>query len=119
MTYQSHPSDKPTLVESTLNKIDVEGLKRDINKFREHYSEQALSFWSDWLNNIDKLVTVPDTWEWPMDALVSAERVKPFTADQSIPEQLRELQNKETATKTGKLGWAKSSNTGICLILSI
>ena len=39
---------------------------------------------------------MPDTWEWPMDALVSAQRVKTFTADQSIPEQLRELQDKET-----------------------
>ena len=84
------------LVWFTLNKIDVEGLKRDINKFREHYPEQAFSFWSDWLSSINKLVTVPDTWEWPLDVLVRAERVKPFTADQSVPEQLRELQEKET-----------------------
>ena len=61
LTYRSHPSDKPTecsLVTPTLNKIDEEGLKRDINKFRQHYTEQAFPFWSDWQNNIDKLVTV-------------------------------------------------------------
>ena len=124
LTHQNHPSDKPTecsLVKPTLNKIDVEGLKLDINKFREHCPEQAFCLWSDWQNNLDKLVTVSDTWEWPLDALVSAEREKPFTADQSIPPlaAYRTTGQGNSANKTGKFGWAKSRNTGICLILSI
>ena len=72
----SHPDGKPSLVKPVLDKIDVDGLKRDLTKFREHYPEQAFSFWSEWVNNVNDMATVPETWEWPLDALVLAERIK-------------------------------------------
>ena len=78
-----------------LDKIDVEGLKRDLSKFQEHYPEQAFSFWSEWVNNIDDLAAVPETWEWPLVALLAAEKVKPYNAEYSFPEHLQTLQDKE------------------------
>ena len=78
-----------------LDRIDVEGLKRDLNKFRDHYPEQAFSFWSEWVNNVDNLAAVPETWEWPLDAILIAEKIKPYTVDQSVPEHLQALQDKE------------------------
>ncbi|XP_044170950.1 uncharacterized protein LOC122955255 [Acropora millepora] len=73
---KSHPDGKPSLVKPVLDKIDVDGLKRDLTKFREHYPEQAFSFWSEWVNNVNDMATVPETWEWPLDALLLAERIK-------------------------------------------
>ena len=78
-----------------LDKINVEGLKRDLNKFREHYPEQVFSFWSEWVNNIDDLAAVPETWEWPLDVLLAAEKVKSYNAENSVPEHLQTLQDKE------------------------
>jgi len=46
-----------------LDKIDIEGLKRDLGKFREHYPETAVSFWSDWIDRVDELATLPEEWE--------------------------------------------------------
>lgn len=34
---KSIPTERPNLVQPTLNKIDVEALKRDLKKFEEHY----------------------------------------------------------------------------------
>ena len=93
--HQSQPSGTPSLVKPVLDKINVEGLKRDLNKFREHYLEQVFSFWSEWVNNIDDLAAVPETWEWPLDALLAAEKVKPYNAVYSVPEHLQTLQDKE------------------------
>ena len=67
-----------------LNKIDVDGLKRDLNKFIEHYPEQTFSFWSEWMNNVNDMATVPETWQWPLDAMLITEKIKPYTADHSV-----------------------------------
>ena len=93
--HQSQPSGTPSLVKPVLDKINVEGLKRDLNKFREHYPEQVFSFWSEWVNNIDDLAAVPETWEWPLDVLLAAEKVKSYNAENSVPEHLQTLQDKE------------------------
>ena len=79
-----------------MNKIDVEGLRRDLNKFQEHYPEKASSFWSTWVEKIDDLVAVPEEWEWPLDTLQSAEKVRPTPVDRAIPNHLQALQDKET-----------------------
>lgn len=79
-----------------MNKIDVEGLRRDLNKFQEHYPEKAASFWSTWVEKIDDLVAFPEEWEWPLDALQSAEKVRPTPVDRAIPDHLQALQDKET-----------------------
>lgn len=92
---KSHPGGKPSLVRPVLDRIDVEGLKRDLNKFRDHYPEQAFSFWSEWVNNVDNLAAVPEAWEWPLNAILIAEKIKPYTVDQSVPEHLQALQDKE------------------------
>ena len=39
----------------------MDGLKCDLDKFREHYTEQAFSFWSEWMNNVNDMATVSET----------------------------------------------------------
>ena len=87
-----------------LNKIDVDGLKRDLNKFTEHYPEQTFSFWSEWMNNVNDMATVPETWEWPLDAILITEKIRPYTADHSVPENLQALQDKE-CQPTKQVSW--------------
>ena len=79
-----------------LDKIDIEGLKRDLGKFKEHYPEKAFTFWSDWVDKVDELATLPEEWEWPLDALQIAEKIKPSAIDRSVPENLQSLQDKES-----------------------
>ena len=87
--------DKPALVQPTLDKIDVEGLRRDISKFRQHYPEQAANSWQNWLDRVHDLVELPDEWEWPVDKLSDADHVRPTAADTTAPEHLTQLRNKE------------------------
>jgi len=82
-------------VKPVLDKIDIEGLKRDLGKFREHYPETAVSFWSDWIDRVDELAALPEEWEWPLDAIQTAEKIKPATIDHSVPGHLQALQDKD------------------------
>lgn len=70
-------------------------MKRDLEKFREHYPERAFTFWNDWVQKLDELVTLPDEWEWPLDVIQAAEKIKPSATGQSVPETLQALQDKE------------------------
>jgi len=79
-----------------LNKIDTEGLRRDLDKFKEHYPEKAASFWSDWLDKVDEITALPEEWDWALDALQNAEKTRPSAIDRVVPEQLRALQDKES-----------------------
>lgn len=79
-----------------MDKIDIEGFKRDLGKFREHYPETAVSFWCDWIDRIDKLATLPEEWGWLLEVIQTAEKIRPSTIDQSVPGHLQALLDKET-----------------------
>ena len=87
-----------------LDKINVEGLKRDLNKFREHYPEQAFSFRSEWVNNIDDFAAVPETWEWPLDALLAAEKVKPYNAEYSFLNTFKHYRTRNASQQNRQVG---------------
>ena len=81
------------------------------------HPEQAFSFWSEWVNNIDDLASVPETWEWPLDAVLTAEKIKSYTADHSVPEHLHTLQDKEhQPTKQASCDGLNMMSKG-CIIL--
>ena len=86
----------PKLVQPTLDKIDITGLTRDLPKFERHYPEEAASFWSKWVEDIDQLLTLPDTWEWPLQTLLDAEKTRPVPAALAIPESITALHDKES-----------------------
>ena len=57
--FKTIPTGKPSLVQPTLNKIDVEALKRDLKKFEENYPVRVSRAWAQWLQDIDKLLELP------------------------------------------------------------
>ena len=93
---QTQPTGKPKLVQPVLSKIDLDGLRRGLKKFKEHYPERAALFWTDWVDKIDSLRALPEQWEWPLDHILSAEKIKPSAIDRTVPDQLQALQDKET-----------------------
>lgn len=91
------PTGKPNLVQPTLNKIDVEALKRDLKKFEENYPVGVSRAWARWLQDIDKLLELPNHWEWPLDILQRCSRVpRLVNEDISIPNHLQAMRDKET-----------------------
>ncbi|CAH3150945.1 unnamed protein product [Porites evermanni] len=62
---KSIPTERPNLVRPTLNKIDVEALKRDLKKFEEHYPVGISRTRTQWLQDVDKRLELPTDWEWP------------------------------------------------------
>ena len=54
---------KPSLVQPTLYKIDVDALKRDLTKFEANYPEGVSRIWAQWLHNVDKLLELPVDWD--------------------------------------------------------
>ena len=67
--FKSIPTQRPNLVQLTLNKIDVEALKRDLKKFEEHYPVGISRAWTQWLQDVDKLLELPTDLEWQLDIL--------------------------------------------------
>jgi len=78
-----------------LLKIDLEGLKRDLKKFEDHYPKEAATFWSQWVSKVDELLALPEEWEWPMDKIVNCPKIRPSSADCTVPDSLQGLQDKE------------------------
>lgn len=61
----------------TLNKIDVEALKRDLKKFEEHYPVKSQEHaWTQWLQDVDKLLELPTDLERPLDILKRSSKVQ-------------------------------------------
>ncbi|XP_015766553.1 PREDICTED: uncharacterized protein LOC107345364 [Acropora digitifera] len=95
--FKTIPTGKPNLVQPTLNKIDVEALKRDLKKFEENYPVGVSRAWARWLQDIDKLLELPNHWEWPLDILQRCSRVpRLVNEDISIPNHLQAMRDKET-----------------------
>ena len=93
---QTLPSGKPSLVQPTLHKIDVEALKKDIKKFEENYPARVSRAWSQWVQDIDKLLELPSDWVWPLEILQNCSKVRTATEDVPIPDHLQALRDKET-----------------------
>lgn len=84
-------------MQPTLNKIDVEALKRDLKKFEENYPVRVSRAWAQWLQDIDKLLELPNHWEWPLEILQRCSRVpRLVNEDISIPDHLQAMRDKET-----------------------
>ena len=60
---KSIPTERPNLVQPTLNKIDVEALKRDLKKFEEHHPVGISRAWTQWLQDVEKRLELPTDWE--------------------------------------------------------
>ena len=93
---QTLPSGKPSLVQPTLNKIDLEALKKDLKKFEEHYPARVSHAWSQWVQDIDKLLEIPSDWVWPLEILQNSSKLRTATEDVPIPDHLQPLRDKET-----------------------
>ena len=95
--FKTIPIGKPNLVQPTLNKINVEALKRDLKKFEENYPVTVSRAWARWLQDIDKLLELPNHWEWPLEILQRCSRVpRLVNEDISLPNHLQAMHDKET-----------------------
>lgn len=88
LVIKSIPTERPNFVQPTLNKIDVEALKRDLKKFEEHYPVGISRAWTQWLQDVDKRLDLPTDWEWPLDILKRSSKVqRPANEDVTIPDK--------------------------------
>ena len=93
----SIPTGKPSLVKPTLNKIDVEALKRDLKKFEELHPLGVSRAWAQWLQEIEKRLEIPDHWEWPLKILEGCSKVqRPVIEAFTIPDNLQAMRGRET-----------------------
>lgn len=84
-------------MQPTLNKIDVEALRRDLKKFEEHYPVRVSRAWAQWLQDIDKLLELPNHSQWPLDILKRCPKVQtPAIEDITVPDHLQAMRDKET-----------------------
>lgn len=95
--FKSIPTERPRLVQPTLNKIDVEALKRDLKKFEEHYPVGVSRAWAQWLQDIDKLLELPNHSQWPLEILERCPKIqRTANEDITIPDHLQAMRDKDT-----------------------
>ena len=82
-----------------MNKIDVEAMKRDgLQKFEEHYPVGISRAWTQWLQDVDKLLELPTDWEWSLDILKRGSKVqRPANEDITIPDHLQAVRDKRNS----------------------
>ena len=80
----------------SLNKPDMEGLKRDIpTKYPKNMPLKASEEWESWLANTEfNLLSVPDNYIWPVDKLKNTSRTV-LASNGELPHELFELREKE------------------------
>ena len=84
-------------MQPTLNKIDVEALKRDLKKTEERYPVRVSRVWAQWLQDIDKLLELPNHVQWPLEFLKRCPKVqRPVSEDITVPDHLQAMRDKET-----------------------
>ena len=44
---------------------------------------------------MDKLVDLPEEWEWPLDKVLNSNKIRPSSVDCTVPDNLQALQDKE------------------------
>lgn len=94
--WQTLPTGKPNLVKPTLDKVELEALRKDLKKFEENYPARVSRAWTKWVQDVDKLLELPVSWDWPLDILMTCSKVRPATEDVTIPAHLQALRDKET-----------------------
>ena len=53
--------------------------------------------WTQWLQDVEKLLELPTDWEWPLDILKRSSKVqRPANEDVTIPDHLQAMCDKET-----------------------
>lgn len=93
--WQTLPTEKPSLVKPTLDKVELEALKKDLKKFK-NYPARVSRAWTKWVQDVDKLLELPVKWDWPLNILENCSKVRPATEDVTIPAHLQPLRDKET-----------------------
>lgn len=112
---QTLPSEKPNLVKPSLDKVEIEALKRDLKKIEENYPAHVSRAWAQWVQDADKLLEFPVQWDWPLELLEKCTKVRPGIEDVSIPGHLQALRDKETV-ETQQVCY---TNSYICSTLTI
>ena len=70
---------------------------RDLKKVVEHYPVGISRAWTQWLQDVNKLLELPTDWEWPLDILKRCSKVqRPANEDIIIPDHLQAMREKET-----------------------
>ena len=95
-SFQTVPCEKPSLVQPTLDKVEVDALKRDLKRFEENYPARVSRAWAQWVQDADKLLELPVNWDWPMEILEKCSKIRPTTEDVTVPGHLQALRDKET-----------------------
>jgi len=85
---KSIPISKPSLIHPTLNKIDSDALRRDLKKSQNNYLKGVFEAWSQWVQNINKLLQLPTEWEWQLDILQNCDKLRPAIQDVAVPGHL-------------------------------
>jgi len=93
---QSLPNGKPNLVTPSLVKLDVDALRRDIPRYHHNMPKEAADAWEGWLNQLDGLTQVPESYNWPVDVLKKSTRTEPAPPVAQISPDLLELRERET-----------------------
>ena len=96
---KSIPISKPSLIQSTLNKIDSDALRRYLKKSQNDYPKGVFEAWSQWVLNINKLFQLPTEWEWQLDILQNCDKLRPAIQDVAVPGHLTAFHDKETEEK--------------------
>ena len=92
-------------MQPTLNKSDVEALKRDMKKFEEHYPVGVSRAWAQWLQDIEQLLELPNHPQGPLEILKRCPKVqRPANEDITIPDHLQAMRDKETV-ETQQVGF--------------
>lgn len=65
-------------------------------KYKANYPLEAYNAWMQWIDSLDDMMTLPQEWNWPLNKLLSAEKIKPGANDRAVPASLLDLRDKET-----------------------
>ena len=95
----NRPTGPPPLVQPSLNRQDIEGIKRDMPKFFGHMKATQKEFWEKIISNPDDLISSGSSANWPLERLRNPRRPRSsLEAESAIPNEIRELREKETAS---------------------
>jgi len=93
---KSLPNGKPNLATPSLVKLDVDALRRDIPRYHHNMPKEAADAWEGWLNQLDGLTQVPESYNWPVDVLKKSTRTEPAPPVAQISPDLLESRERET-----------------------
>lgn len=80
---------------TTLDKIEIKALKKDLNKNEENYPPRVSRAWARWIQDIDKPLKLPVNC-LTFGNLEKCFKLWPATEAVAIPGHLQALRDKET-----------------------